>query len=358
MSRAGGGARQGRVTIADVARAAEVDPSVVSRVINNDGRLVIKDTTRARVLAAIRDLNYHPNAAARSLRISHSGTFGLLIPDFSNPIYAKIIAGAESAATERDALLLVGSAIEDRPERYVSMLASGRVDGLLLAVDRLSAETVQAMVATGRPIVSVNQRVPGVDRTILADDEEASRIAFRHLYELGHRRIAFFRGPESSDTATRRLGGFRDTLTEFGISSTDGPAVDGGYTTEAGVAAVAEFLALDDRPTGVVVANVAAAIGAMSAFRAAGVRIPEDVSLVAIHDIPLADHLAPALTTVSLPLTEIGAIAVEILDRVGTSDPSIAESDPETVVRSPTELIERQSTCPPRARRAGTRRPR
>jgi len=139
-----------RPTIADVARLARVDPSVVSRVINSDERLVIKEETRARVLDAIRELRYHPNAAARSLRTSQSGTYGLLIPDFTNPIYAEIITGAERAATEQDALLLVGSAIEHRPERYVEMLASGRVDGLLLATDMLRTQTIEAMTRTGR----------------------------------------------------------------------------------------------------------------------------------------------------------------------------------------------------------------
>jgi DNA-binding LacI/PurR family transcriptional regulator len=182
-----------RVTLADVATLARVDPSVVSRVINRDTRLVIKDETRARVVAAIQQLRYYPNAAARSLRTAQSGTFGLLIPDFANPIYAEIIKGAEQAATEHDALLLTGTALEDRPERYVRMLASGRVEGLLLASDRIPPEAVEAMVATGRPVVSVNQRIAGVQRMILADDERASRIAVRHLIELGHRRIAHSR---------------------------------------------------------------------------------------------------------------------------------------------------------------------
>ena len=331
-----------RATIADVARLARVDPSVVSRVINGNERLVIKPETRARVFDAIRELNYHPNAAARSLRTSQSGTFGLLIPDFTNPIYAEIIAGAEGAATERDALLLVGSAIEDRPERYVQMLASGRVDGLLLAIDTLKPETVSAMMNTARPVVSVNQRIDGVDRTILADDEGASRIAVKHLYELGHRHIAHLRGPERSDTAKRRLAGYRKALASCGIPAEDAVVVGGGYTTESGVAAARELLALEPRPTAAVIANIAAAIGAMSTLRDAGVRVPQDMSLVAIHDIALAEHLAPPLTTVSMPLAEMGAAGVAMLSGDGTEGV--------TVVKKPTELIERKSCAPPTRR--------
>lgn len=329
-----------RATIADVARLARVDPSVVSRVINSDDRLVIKKETRARVLAAIDELRYHPNAAARSLRTSQSGTFGLLIPDFTNPIYAEIITGAERAATERDALLLVGSAIETRPERYVEMLASGRVDGLLLATDMMQAETIEAMARTNRPLVAVNQRIKGVKRTILADDEGASRIAVRHLYDLGHRRIAHLRGPDSSDTARRRLAGYHKALLACGIAKADAVVLPAGYTPESGVAGVAELLALKQRPTALVIANIAAAVGAMSALRGAGIRVPEDISVIAIHDIALAAHLAPALTTVSMPLTELGAAGVAAL----SGDESVGT----TVVKKPTELIERRSTAPPR----------
>jgi LacI family transcriptional regulator len=334
------GGAAARVTIADVARLARVDPSVVSRVINSDDRLVIKEETRARVVDAIRELRYHPNAAARSLRTSQSGTFGLLIPDFTNPIYAEIIIGAERAATEHDALLLVGSAIENRPERYVEMLASGRVDGLLLATDMLQSETIEAMARTGRPLVSVNQRIKGVKRTILADDEGASRIAVRRLYDLGHRHIAHLRGPETSDTATRRLAGYRKALAACGIPESDAVVLPGGYTTESGVSGIAALLTIKQRPTALVIANIAAAVGAMSALREAGLRVPEDISVIAIHDIALAAHLAPPLTTVSMPLAEMGAAGVAAL--------SGDASEGTTVVKKPTALIERRSTAPVR----------
>ena len=331
-----------RVTLADVATLARVDPSVVSRVINGDERLVIKEETRARVVAAIKHLRYHPNAAARSLRTAQSGTFGLLIPDFANPIYAEIIKGAEQAATEHDALLLTGTALEDRPERYVRMLASGRVEGLLLASDRIPPEAVEAMVATGRPVVSVNQRIPGVQRMILADDERASRIAVRHLIELGHRRIAHIRGPAESDTARRRLNGYRRALRTGGLQPDAALVIGNGYTSEAGAEAMRELLEMPERPTAVLVANVAAAIGALTAARLAGVHVPADLSVVAIHDIPLAANLAPALTTVRMPLAEMGREGILALFDED------ADAGIKKVVRDATELIVRESTAPPR----------
>jgi DNA-binding LacI/PurR family transcriptional regulator len=331
-----------RVTLADVASLARVDPSVVSRVVNGDERLVIKEETRARVVAAIQQLQYYPNAAARSLRTAQSGTFGLLIPDFGNPIYAEIIKGAELAATERDAVLLTGTALEDHPERYVRMLASGRVEGLLLASDRIPPAAVEAMVATGRPVVSVNQRIPGVQRMILADDERASKIAVRHLVELGHRRIAHIRGPLDSDTARRRLNGYRRALRAADLPTDTSLVTGNGYTTEAGAVAMRELLALPQRPTAVLVANVAAAIGALTAARLAGVRVPEDVSVVTIHDIPLAENLSPALTTVRMPLAEMGRQGILALFDEDATAPV------KKVVRDSTELVVRESTTAPR----------
>jgi DNA-binding LacI/PurR family transcriptional regulator len=328
-----------RVTLADVARLARVDPSVVSRVINSDGRLVIKHETRERVLAAIRELNYHPNAAARSLRTAQSGAFGLLIPDFANPIYAEIIKGAEEAAGDLSSLLLTATARLDRAERYVEMLVSGRVDGLLLAAGNLERSTIAAIAASGRPVVSVNQRISGISRAILADDERASRLAVDHLRELGHVSIAHLRGPVGSDTAKRRLSGYRRAMRLASLEP--GPVVGQGYTVDTGAAAMRELLDLDERPTAVVVANVAAAVGALSAAVHAGLRLPDDLSVVAIHDIPLADNLVPALTTVRMPLAQMGAAGVAALVDSTRADEGVV------VVRNPTELIVRESTAPP-----------
>ena len=328
------------VTLADVARLAHVDPSVVSRVINSDGRLVIKAETRERVLAAIRDLNYHRNAAARSLRTAQSGAFGLLIPDFSNPIYAEIIKGAEAAAGEQGALLLTATADPDRPQRYVEMLISGRVDGVLLAASNLEPEVVSSLVALGRPVVSVNCRIPGVEHAVLADDEHASRLAVKHLIDLGHRRIAHLRGPQGSETAEGRLAGYVRAMGDAGLEA--GPVVGGGYSSDSGIAAMRELLELEPRPSAVLVANVTAAVGALSAAVHAHVDVPGDMSLVAIHDHPLAANLLPALTTVRMPLAEMGRAGLRAL--IGSNGTAHGVM----MVRDPTAIIVRASTAPPR----------
>jgi LacI family transcriptional regulator len=335
-----GPSRRRRVTLADVAKLARVDPSLVSRVVNYDERLVIKDETRERVLAAVLELNYHPNAAARSLRTNHSGALGLLIPDFANPIYAEIIKGAEQAATERRSVLLTGTAFHDRSERYVELLASGRVEALILAADRINPAAIAAMMATRRPIVSVNLAIAGIPRSIVADDARASRIAIEHLVALGHKRIAHIRGPASSDTARRRLSGYRRALRAAGLELDPSLVVGDGYSTEDGLAAMHQLIASPVRPTAVLVANVAAAIGALSAARLDGVRVPEDMSVVAVHDTALASYLSPALTTVSLPLAEMGSAAVYAALSEG-------EADGQRIVRGPMRLVVRESTTRP-----------
>jgi DNA-binding LacI/PurR family transcriptional regulator len=331
-----------RTTITDVARLASVDPSVVSRVINADDRLTIKDETRRRVLDAIETLGYHPNAAARSLRTAQSGTFGLLIPDFANPIYAEIIKGAEEAATAHGALLLTGTALEGRPGRYVELVASGRVDGLLLASDRLNAEAISAVVRSGKPIVSVNQRIPGVASTIIADDGGAAVVAVEHLVSLGHTKIGHIRGPAGSDTARRRLAGYRKAMKRAGLQVDAGQIVESNYTAEGGFEAMTSLLGDRAAITAVLVANVAAAIGALAAARALGVAVPAEISVVAIHDNPLAEYLAPPLTTVRLPLAELGAVGVRTLIQGRSATGGT------TVVSEPTELMLRKSTCAPR----------
>jgi LacI family transcriptional regulator len=316
---------------------------VVSRIINNDPRLMVRAETRERVLTAIRTLGYHPNAAARSLRTAHAGAVGLIIPDFANPIYAEIIKGAEGAARERDSVLLTGTADQEAdPELYPQLLASGRVDGLLLAAQGLMpAAVVESLLALGRPVVRLNQKTRG-GRCILLDDEAAARMAVNHLLQLGHARIAHIAGPAGVDTAQRRKRGFIRAVSEADIEVAGEYVVTADYTTEGGERAMNSLLALPEPPTAVFVANVASAIGALSAVRASGWLVPGDVSLVAVHDIPLAAYLSPPLTTVRMPLRELGRAGVVALDQPG----------PETqVVRRPMDLIVRGTTDPPRSRR-------
>ncbi len=345
--------RHRRATLLDVAKRAGVDRSVVSRLLTGDPRLSVRDDTRERVLAAVRALDYRPNVAARALRTTQSGALGLLIPDYANPVYAEVIAGAESEATNRGYLLLTGSSGGPGPgaSAYEQFVAAGRVDGLMLAGANKHSRAFIADVNCGRvPAVLLNRRVPGARRWLILPDERGAELAVEHLLALGHTEIGFLAGPRDADTARRRLKGFLTALRSAGVARPERWVEAGNYSPAGGLRAFEALMSSLPRPTAVVVANVHSAIGALEGARRTGVAIPDDVSIVAIHDLELANYLSPSLTTVSLPLRRLGARGVEVLTTMPAGEP-VTET-----VTGDTRIVVRTSTGPPAPSRARRRR--
>lgn len=330
-----------RVTLRDVADRAGVDRSVVSRVMSRDPQLRVTDATRSRVLTVVAELDYHPDAIARSLRTRRTDTIGLLIPDFANPVYASIIAGAEAAAARRGCVLLTGSLTAGAytARQFAEVLGRGRVDGLLLGGAGVTQEVIDVLGSNGVPWLLVNRRMPAADRWVVLDDDGAAALGVAHLVAHGHRRIAHIAGPRDADTARRREAGYRGALEAAGLPLHTQLVLSGGYSSAGGADAMRRLLALPDPPTAVLVANVASAIGALGAAAAAGVRVPDALSVVAVHDLALADHLHPALTTVSTPLAELGARAVDLLATTA-ADAVIHET-----IDGPMRLVARASSA-------------
>lgn len=338
--------RPAKVTLNDVALRAGVDRSVVSRVINDDPKLNVRPETRQRVKETIKTLGYRPNVAARSLRTSRAYMFGLLIPDFANPVYAEIIKGAEEAAGLLGYGLMTASSggVRLGLAHYLDLLGQGRVDGLLFAGE--DSEHALAQLRTAEvPWVLVNRRIPGSRRYVVLDDERASRLAVTHLAELGHRHIAHLAGPEAADTGRRRHAGYLAALRDAGLGCAPGSVAHADYTGTGGAAALRTLMSATPRPTAVFVANVASAVGALHTAHALGISVPRELSVVAVHDMPLAGHLVPALTTVRMPLAEMGRRALEQLATRGPDEP-ITE-----VVTEPVELVVRDSSAPPPSER-------
>lgn len=328
-----------RPTSTDVARRAGVDRAVVSRVLNGDPTLRIRDSTRERVFAAVAELGFTPNAVARSLRTSRASTIGFVVPDFANPIYAMIVNGAETAAQAAGQGLLIGRAPVTGAsiEPAFDLLRQGRVDGLLIAAD-LSSACLADDVDT-LPWLLVNRTTPTPRCWVLLDEQRAMDLAIGHLADLGHREIGHLAGPAESDTARRRRAAFEEALTRQGLAP--GPVVHAGYSVEAGMAGMPGLLSGPDRPTAVVAATIASAAGALVYAGSCGVHVPEELSVISIHDLPLAQCFAPPLTTVRMPLEELGRRAVELV--TGTPPGQIVQE----TVSGTIEIVVRESTCPP-----------
>lgn len=328
-------------TIGDVAALAGVDRAVVSRLINADPRLRIRDSTRQRVIDAIDELGYQPNAAARSLRTSRTRTLALLVPDYANPAYGEIIRGAERAAAAVGSSLLTASleTAEDSFERYAQRIGHGRVDGLLLASGSVDGTPEEEIARLGVPWLFVNRTGPGRRRYVVLDDERATEVAVQHLLDLGHRHLGFISGPSRSDSAERRRLAFIAAMRAAGLDADVIAHAD--YTAEGGAHGMQEILDREDRPSAVLVANVASAVGALHTARRKGVRVPGDLSVMAIHDVTIAAFLDPPLTTIRMSLDGLGARAVELLLE---REPGAAIHE---VFAGPVELLTRESTAPP-----------
>jgi LacI family transcriptional regulator len=324
-----------------VATVAGVDRSVVSRVINRDPGLKIRPETQQRILAAVRDMGYVANTAARSLRTAESRTMGLVIPDYSNPVYGEIIRGAEAAAREADQLLLTGSVDQanDHVEDFFQVVGHGRVDRLLIAGIRLSRATIARLEESKVPWLLMNSQQPGVPWTVALDDRRAAALAVTHLHGLGHRRIAHLRGPARSDTARRREDGYRLAMAAQEIEVDPALVRPAGYSAPEGRQAMQVLLESGVEVTAIFAGNLSSALGAIHEAERQGVNVPKDLSVVGIHDLELADYLLPPLTTVRMPLFELGHRGAELLL---THDGGNRVSE---VIREPLELVARGSTA-------------
>lgn len=332
-------------TIVDVARASGVTPSVVSRLLNGDPKLRIRPDTRDRILGAVDRLGYTANSAARALRKARTGTLGLLVHDISNPIYAQIIAGAQQSATAHGYTLLLGDtdALAAGPGALDTMLAGRRVDGLLMQRAGVASDEVVEQIAAARlPTVLLNDWTTGGLSAVALDDVAAARLATEYLSDLGHTKIAHLAGAPSH-RARQRLVGYEQVVRERGLAAGAGLVGDGGWDVASGHAGMAALLAARPLPTAVFAANTLAAIGAMSAIAEAGLTIPGDLSLIAVHDVWFVEHLTPPMTTLDLPLRRMGRTAVDILlDAIaGAPAQHVLVKDPAVTV------VPRASTAPP-----------
>ena len=315
----------------DVARQAGVSVATVSRVLNASGP--VGEGTRRRILKTAGDLRYVPNGTARSLTTSTTETIGVLLPNLYGEFYSEVIRGIEGAVRARRYHTLLSS-VHDGPDELVSALRTlvGRVDGLVVMSPDIEADVLRANLPADLPVVLLGSALTG-HAAVTIDNEEGAAAMVRHLAGLGHRRIALIGGAVVNTDAQARLTGYRRAVAEGDLDADPALVVGGDFTEQSGHAAAAVLLALADRPTAVFAANDSMAIGALRAIREAGLDVPRDLALAGFDDIPVAQYVTPALTSVHVPIHEMGARAVEAV---------LADAASQTTTL-PTRLIVRES---------------
>jgi len=335
-------------TLSDIARAAGVSVSAVSRVLSGAEGTRVGAETRRRIHEVAEELDYRPNYAARALKLQRTSVIACIVPDLTNAMFSDLLSGIESRARERDLTVLLSRA-EAMPELDATLerlLGEGRVDGVIVqTLDGTDPMALRALSKKGMPVVFVNTVHPAHAGSVILDDEGGAAVLTQHMLKLGHRRIGFMGGLMASGSARRRLVGFTQTMEQWGVPVNPDWVTAGGYRPHDGERALAHLAETAERPTAVVIANVNAAMGALLEARRRGWAVPEELSVAAFHDSWSAENTWPPLTTVKMPLYEMGRSAV---DQVTVSTGGGMAAD--EVIRTPTpQLVVRESTARPSA---------
>lgn len=313
-----------RTTIKDVASAAEVSIATVSAVVNEAEW--VSPPTRARVQTVIDRMGYRPNRVARTMRTRRGDAIGVIVSDLTNPYFAEVVRGLQHGLREQGRSLLLADTNQrfDEGQRQFDLLLDKQVDGFVLFGDSVPESTLAAHVRRrGRvPIVAVG-RDYGIDgvATVLAAAEDAAGRATAHLVERGYRRIAHVTGPPAEPGAVThggapRLAGWRSALVSAGLDAGGALVAEGDWQVGGGARAGAQLLALAERPDAVFCANDLMAFGVMRAAREAGLSLPGDLAVVGFDDVPAAQLVDPALTTLAMPTDAFGHTAADLLARL------------------------------------------
>lgn len=327
----------------DVARLAGVSRATVSYVINNGPRPV-SPQTRAKVIEAIRQLNYQPNAVARNLRLQRTSTLGLIVPDTHNPYFSEVARGIEAVAFERGYTVVIchSSAQLERELQYVDMLLAQRVAGVIWIPGTADFAPYKKLKENNVKTVVIDRIIPDESITaVMADNFHGGYLATEHLIQLGHERIGYIGRSNDLSHSRQRFEGYQAALQAHNIRFEEGYVVQGGYVLDDGRRAVRQLLSLERPPTALFAYNDMMAIGALRALHEAGLRVPEDFSVVGFDDIAQAEFTCPALTTVHLPKSEMGERGAHLLISL------IEKQKPAKSLTSPlqVQLIVRESTA-------------
>src|SRR5215213_245766 len=326
-------------TIREVAEQAQVSVSTVSHVINSTR--FVDSETQERVRQAISTLGYRPNLLARSLRRRETRTIGLLVPDNANPYFAEFARVIENAgfAEGYSVILCNSDRSEAKEETYIDVLLAKQVDGLIVMSSTDRVDLLQRVLDVGVPLVVVDRNLTNLAvNQVLIANEQGGYLAGRYLVELGHRRVGCIGGPSAGNPSWDRVLGFKRALAEAGVALPSAAIVSGDFRYTGGEAGMHTLIERDLGLTAVFASNDLMAIGALLTLRRAGLRVPEDVSVIGFDNILQASTMIPPLTTIEQPINDLGqATARLLLDQIlkRTTEP--------TSLTIPTSLVVRDS---------------
>ncbi|SFL48456.1 transcriptional regulator, LacI family [Paenibacillus sp. 1_12] len=333
------------VTIYDVAREAGVSMATVSRVVNNNPN--VKPQTRKKVFEAIERLGYRPNAVARGLASKKTTTVGVVIPDISNTIFSELARGIEDIANmyHYNIILCNADKKKDKEIRVINTLLEKQVDGLLFMGGAVTDEHLQAFKTSSVPIVLCatkddNNAFASVD----INHEQAAFDAVELLIQNGHRNIAMISGTlQDPANGFARYQGYKRALEAANIPLREDYVRIGNYRYESGLEVAKHFLELNERPTAIFAATDEMAIGAMHTLQDNGLRVPEDISVISVDNIRMASMVRPQLTTVAMPMYDIGAVSMRLLTKLMNKETKDASELMQVIL--PHELIHRNSVA-------------
>jgi DNA-binding LacI/PurR family transcriptional regulator len=329
-------------SIKDIARAANVSHSTVSRALSNSS--LVKPETAALIRQIARDHGYAVSAAARSLVTRRTNTIGVVVTTIADPFIGEVVGGVEDVALAHNYSVFLANCHADpaREVRVAQSFHEQRVDGILVAASRVGALYVPLLSEMKVPIVLINNQHPSeFVYSVTIDNANAGREATRHLADLGHKRIGYIGDRFGCQSDTERFSGYRQVLEEADIGFDPELVAHGDGQPEGGMRAAERLLALPDPPTALFCYNDLEALGAMRAARERGLSVPGDLSVAGIDDLFLAAYTAPPLTTVQQPKQQMGCLAAKILFEL------LSGGKPETRMVLGCKLIVRQSTAPP-----------
>src|SRR3972149_1426392 len=305
-----------RTTLADIAKAARVSMMTVSRAINNKPGL--SDELRQHILDLAEEMGYRPNTFARGLATQQTTTIGLVVPDITNPFFAQIARGVEDAAFENQYNIFLVNTNEDdvREAAVLDTLWQKGIDGVIICSSRLSEEALEYQIQRFPAIVLVNRELKTSQSnliTINVNDHRSAQRVLQNFKDLGRKKIAYLGGPENSFSNQRRLEGYKAGLISADIPFNAQLLENAQPTTEGGRAAAAALLKRLPEVDAIFAFNDLVAVGAMQVCQEMGKRVPEDVAIIGVDDIPLATIIRPQLTTMHVALTHIGRLALRAL---------------------------------------------